>query len=139
MIMLQKITTAADSIDALRLAISVLGGHGAIEDFSALPRLLRDSLVNELWEGPRNVLLAQIHRDLRQAADWYPLAEMLARLLPAADAASVGDLAKEGTELLAADILARDGAAERAASLQFAEYCARLTRKFQRQALAAAT
>lgn len=139
MIMLQKITTAADSVDALRLAISVFGGHGAIEDFSALPRLLRDSMVNELWEGPRNVLLAQIHRDLRDASDWYPFEQMLARLLPGADSADVGELASEGAELLAADVLTSNGDAERAASLRFAEYCSRLTRAFQRQALIAAS
>ncbi len=137
MIMLQKITTAADSVDALHLAISIFGGHGAIEDFSALPRLLRDSMVNELWEGPRNVLLAQIHRDLRQAGDWYPLDEMLARLLPGSETATVAALATEGRELLAVDILARDDVAARAASLQFAEYCARVTRNFQQHALAA--
>lgn len=135
LIMLQKITTAADSVESLHLAISVFGGHGAIEDFSALPRLLRDSMVNELWEGPRNVLLAQIHRDLCDAGAWYPFEQMLARLLPDANPSDVGDLATEGTELLAADILARDGDAERAASLRFADFCSRLTKAFQRQAL----
>jgi hypothetical protein len=36
-----------------------------------LPRLFRDAAVNELWEGPRNVLLTQIHRDCRRAAELY--------------------------------------------------------------------
>ena len=138
MIMLQKITTAADSVEALHLAISVFGGNGAIEDFSSLPRLLRDSMVNELWEGPRNVLLAQIHRDLQKAADWYPLGELIPRLLPATDAATVRELVGEGGDLLAADILTRDDAAARAASLQFDAYCGRLTHAIQRDALAAA-
>lgn len=81
LIMLQKIVSAADSVDVLRSAISVFGGHGVIEDFTSLPRLFRDAMVNELWEGPRNVLLSQIYRDLRQASDWYPANEFVANLL----------------------------------------------------------
>ena len=34
------------------VGISIFGGHGVIEDFSALPRIFRDAMVNELWEGP---------------------------------------------------------------------------------------
>ena len=64
LIMLQKFVAAEESTDVIRQAMSILGGNGVIEDFSCLPRLYRDSAVNELWEGPRNVLLAQIHRDL---------------------------------------------------------------------------
>lgn len=64
LILLQKIFASKEAVDKLRLAISIFGGHGAIEDFSSIPRLFRDSLVNELWEGPRNVLLAQIYRDI---------------------------------------------------------------------------
>jgi acyl-CoA dehydrogenase len=44
-------------------AIEVLGGNGAIEEFSVLPRLLRDSIVCEAWEGGHNVLCAQALRD----------------------------------------------------------------------------
>src|SRR5690606_25620786 len=32
--------------------------------FSALPRLHRDSVIMEVWEGPHNVLLTQALRDL---------------------------------------------------------------------------
>jgi len=71
LIMLQKITASLDSTDTIRLAMSIFGGHGVMEDFSSLPRLYRDSAINELWEGPRNVLLTQIHRDLQKAASWY--------------------------------------------------------------------
>lgn len=45
-------------------AIEVLGGNGTIEDFSVLPRLLRDAVVYEQWEGTHNVLTAQVLRDL---------------------------------------------------------------------------
>ncbi len=43
--------------------IEVLGGNGAIETFSVLPRLLRDNVVYENWEGSHNVLRAQVLRD----------------------------------------------------------------------------
>lgn len=44
-------------------AIEMLGGNGAIETFSVLPRLLRDNVVYENWEGTHNTLLAQTVRD----------------------------------------------------------------------------
>ncbi len=69
LIMLQKIAASWDSTDVIREAMSIFGGHGVMEDFSSLPRIYRDSAVNELWEGPRNVLLTQIHRDLQRVAE----------------------------------------------------------------------
>ena len=39
----------------------MLGGNGTIEDFSPLPRLYRDAMVFESWEGTHNVLCAQVH------------------------------------------------------------------------------
>ena len=71
LVMLQKICTSWDCPDVVRTAMSLFGGHGVMEDFSSLPRLYRDAAVNELWEGPRNVLLTQIHRDLQKVASWY--------------------------------------------------------------------
>ncbi|HSA15070.1 MAG TPA: acyl-CoA dehydrogenase family protein, partial [Spirochaetota bacterium] len=68
LIMLQKIAASWDSTDVIRASMSVFGGHGVMEDFSSLPRLYRDSAINELWEGPRNVLLTQIFSDLKKAA-----------------------------------------------------------------------
>jgi hypothetical protein len=47
-------------------AIELLGGNGAVEAFSILPRLLRDNIVYENWEGTHNVLLAQVQRDMRR-------------------------------------------------------------------------
>ena len=41
----------------------MLGGNGTIEDFSPLPRLYRDAMVYESWEGTHNVLCAQVLRD----------------------------------------------------------------------------
>jgi len=44
-------------------AILLLGGNGTIETFSILPRLYRDSMVLESWEGSHNTLALQICRD----------------------------------------------------------------------------
>ncbi len=63
---MNKYFTAIRCTDVIRQAIEVLGGNGAIEDFSVLPRLLRDSIVIEAWEGTHNVLCAQVLRDLQK-------------------------------------------------------------------------
>jgi alkylation response protein AidB-like acyl-CoA dehydrogenase len=101
LVMLQKITASWDAVDVIRSAMSVFGGHGVIEDFSCLPRLYRDAAVNELWEGPRNVLLTQIHRDLQQALAWYPAAQFVADILQGQDAEVVQALGDELQDLLA--------------------------------------
>ncbi|MEJ2041191.1 MAG: acyl-CoA dehydrogenase family protein, partial [Desulfosarcinaceae bacterium] len=101
LIMLQKMTASWDCTDILRMAMSIFGGHGVMEDFSALPRLYRDSAINELWEGPRNVLLTQVHRDFVRASNWYPAEEFVRSILEGADETVVKPLAKEMTELVA--------------------------------------
>jgi len=58
-----KYVTSTAATDVVRRGIEVLGGNGTIEDFSALPRLYRDAMVYESWEGTHNVLCAQVQRD----------------------------------------------------------------------------
>jgi alkylation response protein AidB-like acyl-CoA dehydrogenase len=58
-----KYVTSITATEIVHSAIEVLGGNGTIEDFSPLPRLYRDSIVFESWEGTHNVLCAQVHRD----------------------------------------------------------------------------
>ena len=60
---LNKLQTAVLAHDAVNHGIEILGGNGAIESFSILPRLLRDNVVYENWEGTHNVLRAQVLRD----------------------------------------------------------------------------
>ena len=60
---LNKLMTAVLAHDGVNQGIEVLGGNGAIESFSILPRLLRDNVVYENWEGTHNVLRAQVLRD----------------------------------------------------------------------------
>lgn len=61
---LNKTIPALWTVDHLHHAIDVLAGNGAIESFSTLPRLFRDSIVCENWEGTHNTLRMQILRDI---------------------------------------------------------------------------
>jgi alkylation response protein AidB-like acyl-CoA dehydrogenase len=101
LIIMQKLVTAYDSVDALRKGISIFGGHGVIEDFSSLPRILRDSAVNELWEGPRNVLLMQLYRDMVRASEFYPIDQLLEDLLSGAPKDAVAELGRRALEVTA--------------------------------------
>jgi alkylation response protein AidB-like acyl-CoA dehydrogenase len=85
LIMLQKIVVADEAPKMIRLAISFFGGHGVMEDFLSLPRLHRDAMIMELWEGPRSVLLTQIHRDFQRVANWYSPEEFVHDLLEGAN------------------------------------------------------
>jgi hypothetical protein len=58
-----KYVTSIAASDVVHRGIEVLGGNGTIEDFSPLPRLYRDAVVFESWEGTHNVLCAQVQRD----------------------------------------------------------------------------
>lgn len=74
---LNKTWTSIQATTAIRDAIEILGGNGAIEEFSVLPRLLRDSIVCEAWEGSHNVLCAQALRDARRMRLHEPMFAVL--------------------------------------------------------------
>jgi alkylation response protein AidB-like acyl-CoA dehydrogenase len=133
--MLQKITASRDCTDMLRLAVSLFGGHGAVEDFSALPRLYRDSAINELWEGPRNVLLAQIHRELQQARNWYPPEEFVASLLAGADQEIIDALSAEVAEIVACPDLSEPSKEAGENCRRWDDLCERLFHAYQDEAL----
>ncbi|MBI3653142.1 MAG: acyl-CoA dehydrogenase family protein [Acidobacteria bacterium] len=63
LINLAKYRTAVQLVDSMREAMLILGGNGIIEDFTILPRLFRDAMIIETWEGPPNTLCLQIMRD----------------------------------------------------------------------------
>ncbi len=48
-------------------ALECLGGNGYIEDYSPMPRLLRDSPLNSIWEGSGNVAALDVLRALARA------------------------------------------------------------------------
>jgi len=63
---LNKYRSSISATDVIRRGIEILGGNGAMENFSVLPRLLRDSVIFEAWEGAHNTLLAQSVRDIQR-------------------------------------------------------------------------
>ncbi len=78
---LNKLRSAMLSHQVANQAIELLGGNGAIESFSPLPRLLRDNVVYENWEGSHNVLLAQMGRDMRRYQAHLPVLDKLRQLV----------------------------------------------------------
>ena len=136
LIMLQKITAAWDSVDVIRTAMSIFGGHGVMEDFSALPRLYRDAAVNELWEGPRNVLLTQIYRDVKRAEAWYPPADLVAGMLSGAGERVIAPLAEEMAALAAFGDPLGQGEPTLAFWKRWDGFCHRLFHAYQDLALA---
>jgi alkylation response protein AidB-like acyl-CoA dehydrogenase len=135
LILLQKMTTAREAVDVLRTAISILGGHGVIEDFSSLPRLFRDATVNELWEGPRNVLLAQVHRDLQRAAPWYPPEDLVAAILDGRPDGEVRLFQRELKEFLADSPFDGPDARAMERATRWGEFCDRLFKAYQTAAV----
>jgi len=105
LIMFQKIVVADDAPAMTRMAISFFGGHGVMEDFLSFPRFFRDSIIMELWEGPRNVLLTQIHRDFQRVAEWYSADEFIKDLLDGLEKERVQDLAMRFQKIISHDSL----------------------------------
>lgn len=100
---LNKIWTALTCPAGIRSAIEVFGGNGAIEEFSVLPRLLRDSIVLEAWEGGHGVLAAQILRDCTRLRLHEPFFAYFRALgapgVDAAEARWVAGIARPDAEL----------------------------------------
>ncbi|MCL6612739.1 MAG: hypothetical protein K6T66_14480 [Peptococcaceae bacterium] len=134
-ILLQKALTAYETVDVIRTAMSIFGGHGVMEEFSSLPRLFRDATVNELWEGPRNVLLTQVYRDLLRASSWYDPAEFAANILEGAPADRVEELAAELKRLLARPLTVPEEDSARAAG-EWEALCDAIFRTYQECSLA---
>lgn len=63
---INKYATSVQASLGIRRAQEILGGNGAIEDFSIVPRLYRDAVVFESWEGSHNVLCLQAARDMQR-------------------------------------------------------------------------
>ncbi|MCZ7571635.1 MAG: acyl-CoA dehydrogenase family protein [Ardenticatenaceae bacterium] len=94
---LNKYRTSIASSLGIRRAQEIFGGNGAIEDFSIIPRLYRDAVVYESWEGSHNVLCVQALRDMSR----YRLDEsLLASLRADLDRVTAPPLAALAQELL---------------------------------------
>ena len=66
LVTINKYQTSIQASLGIRRAQEILGGNGAIEDFSIVPRLYRDAVVFESWEGSHNVLCLQALRDMQR-------------------------------------------------------------------------
>jgi len=135
LIMLCKIAVADEAPALIRLAISFFGGHGIMEDFIALPRLHRDSMIMELWEGPRNVLLAQIHRDLQRVAEWYSAEDFIKDMLEGAEKSIIEPLAKKFARIISHDTLLRSDEITLNICKDWQELSTEIVRVYQEQAL----
>src|SRR5699024_8607018 len=134
LILLQKIKAAKDAVDVLRLSISLFGGNGVIEDFSSIPRLFRDAMVNELWEGPRNVLLTQIHRDIKKASSWYQPKDLINDLLSGCDPSVVDKFTSAITKLVTYDLSAQPSHESIRQAEEWETFCDDLFLAYQEQA-----
>ncbi|MDE5415907.1 acyl-CoA dehydrogenase family protein [Alkalihalobacterium chitinilyticum] len=135
LILLQKVFVTKETIDHLRTAISIFGGHGAIEDFSAIPRLFRDAMVNELWEGPRNVLLAQTYRDFKKAMSWCTPHLFIGAVLPNRSPETINELANELKLLLKEDLYAYPNESNIRAAKKWTQFLEELYMMFQEDIL----
>ena len=76
-----KYLLSVQATGVVHSAIEILGGNGTIEEFSVLPRLYRDTIVYESWEGTHNVLVGQVLNDLRRLPILDEVARRLGRCL----------------------------------------------------------
>lgn len=98
---LNKYRSSISATDVIRKGIEILGGNGAMENFSVLPRLLRDSVVFEAWEGAHGTLIAQSVRDCQRNQLHLACAEHLRQMFASLsnEAAKTRGLAKLGALL----------------------------------------
>lgn len=57
---LLKYITTSNSTKFVHEAILLHGGNGILLDFSVLPRLLNDSIINETWEGTHQIITEHV-------------------------------------------------------------------------------
>lgn len=135
LILLQKIGATQEGVKVLNEAISMFAGHGVMEEFSSLPRIFRDVVVNEQWEGPRNLLLTQIYRDIQRVADWYPPRDFVGNILNGATKDIVEKFSSKLEDLLQRPVLGEvtEGAVE--AAEEWDAFCAEFFKAYQAVAL----
>ena len=95
-----KLGCSLSATSVVRQGIEILGGNGAIEDFSVLPRLLRDAVVYEQWEGTHNVLTAQVLRDLGRLGLGGTVVDRTATMLKGIADPELGEIAGKAENAL---------------------------------------
>ncbi|WP_163139960.1 acyl-CoA dehydrogenase family protein [Bacillus sp. 22-7] len=134
-VLLQKICATNEGAEVLRDAISVFAGHGVMEEFSSLPRIFRDVVVNEQWEGPRNLLLTQIYRDIQRVADWYPPGEFVSNVLAGTSKETIDRFAEQLTDLLQRPVCGEVSEASMEAAEEWDMFCDSFFQAYQTIAL----
>jgi alkylation response protein AidB-like acyl-CoA dehydrogenase len=135
LVLFQKICATNEGANVLREAISIFGGHGVMEEFSSLPRIFRDVVVNEQWEGPRNLLLTQIYRDLQRVADWYTPVEFVRNVLEGASQKTIDYYSIQLVDLLQKPVLGKVDDASMEAANEWDAFCDAFFKEYQSVAL----
>jgi alkylation response protein AidB-like acyl-CoA dehydrogenase len=127
-----KFATSISASEVVHQAIELLGGNGTIEDFSPLPRLYRDALVFESWEGTHNVLCAQVQRDCVRLDLLSPVASWIRSELSLAPGVSTGEVERVEDALTATlTRLDRSRSDDAYAAIHFRRHLARLMHVIQ--------
>jgi alkylation response protein AidB-like acyl-CoA dehydrogenase len=124
---LNKYRSAVLAHNVIVQAIEMLGGNGAIEDFSILPRLLRDNIVYENWEGTHNVLLAQVQRDIRRYGLDKHFITVITHLIERLADVELSKAAMEQVEYITAELVEVLAMDELTAAIYFRPLMDRLT------------
>jgi len=66
MVNIGKSVISKRTVDNIHHCVDGIGGNGAIEHTSSMPRLLRDAIILENWEGTHNTLYMQVLRDIHK-------------------------------------------------------------------------
>ena len=66
MVNIGKSVISKRTVDNIHHCVDGIGGNGAIENTSSMPRLLRDAIILENWEGTHNTLYMQVLRDIHK-------------------------------------------------------------------------
>lgn len=135
LVLMQKICATNEGAEILREAISVFAGHGVMEEFSSLPRIFRDVVVNEQWEGPRNLLLTQIYRDLQRVTDWYSPSEFVSSVLEGASKERIKKFSEQLEDLLERPVLGDVNEASIEAAEEWDVFCDCFFKAYQEIAL----
>ncbi|CAH2715632.1 hypothetical protein BACCIP111895_02816 [Neobacillus rhizosphaerae] len=136
LVLLQKICATNEGAEILREAISMFAGHGVMEEFSSLPRIFRDVVVNEQWEGPRNLLLTQIYRDLQRVADWYSPVEFVSSVLGGSPQEQIKQFSEQLEDLLQRPVLGEVNEASIEAAAEWDAFCDSFFKTYQQIAVA---
>lgn len=67
LIMMNKVVATREASLGIHRVISIFAGNGIEEEWSPVPRLFRDAVINEVWEGPHHLLTTRALLDLEAA------------------------------------------------------------------------